>query len=103
MVHPLDPDPRTAGLAVLLNAIHAGPQIDLTGIPHRQISSHIKEIEASVDDAWYPAEVRSWSPSRSGWWANCSRYRGIGETELGTFHEDDVRPDTVDRSYGRES
>ena len=25
-----------------------------------------------------------------------------GETRLGTFHQDDVRPDTVDRSYGRE-
>ena len=25
-----------------------------------------------------------------------------GERRLGTFHQDDVRPDTVDRSYGRE-
>ena len=54
-----------------------------------------------MDDAWWPGEVRSWSPSRSGWWANCSWHRSTGETRLGTFHEDDVRRDTVDRSSGR--
>jgi hypothetical protein len=50
---------------------------------------------------WWPAEVRPWSPSPSGWWANCSRHQGIGETQLGTLREDDVRRDTVDRFYGR--
>ena len=61
-----------------------------------------RDVEVRVDGAWYPAEVRSWSLTPSGRWANCSWHRGIGETQLGTFHEDDVRPDTVDRSYGRE-
>ena len=60
------------------------------------------DVEVRVEDAWWPGEVRSWSPSPSGWWANCSWHRATGETQLGTFHEDDVRPDTVDRSYGRE-
>ena len=36
-------------------------------------------------------------------WANCSWHRATGETQLGTFHEDDVRPDTVDRAHGRET
>jgi hypothetical protein len=47
-------------------------------------------------------EVRSWSPSPSGWWAICTWQCQAGETNLGTSHEEDVRPDTVDRSYGRE-
>ena len=51
---------------------------------------------------WGRAEIRSWSPSPSGWWANCSGHRATGETRLGTFHEADVRRDTVDRSYDRE-
>ena len=33
---------------------------------------------------------------RTGSW-----HRATGETRLGTFHQEDVRPDTVDRSYGR--
>ncbi len=60
------------------------------------------DVEVRVADEWYPAEVRSWSMSPSGRWANCSWHRGIGETELDTFHEDDVRRDTMDRSYNRE-
>jgi hypothetical protein len=55
-----------------------------------------------VDGHWLPAEVRSWSQSLSGWWAKGSWHRATGETQLGTFHEDALRPDTVDRSYGRE-
>ena len=39
---------------------------------------------------WLPAEIRSWSPSPSGWWANWSGHRATGGTRLGTFHEDDV-------------
>jgi hypothetical protein len=34
--------------------------------------------------------------------ANRSWHRATGETRLGTFHQGDVRPDTVDRSFGRE-
>ena len=34
----------------------------------------------------------------AGW---CTWHRTAGETLLGTFHEDDLRPDTVDGSYGR--
>lgn len=60
------------------------------------------DVEVRVDGGWYPGEVRSWSTSPSGWWANCSWRQELGETQLGTFREGDVRPDTVDRSYGRE-
>jgi hypothetical protein len=61
------------------------------------------DVEVRVDGGWWPGEVRSWSPRPSGWWANCSWHRKAGETQLGTFHEDDVRQYTVDRSYGRET
>jgi hypothetical protein len=60
------------------------------------------EVEVRVDEAWWPGEIRSWSKSPSGGWANCSRHRATGETRLGTCHEDDVRPDTGDLSFGRE-
>ena len=59
------------------------------------------DVEVRVKGDWLPAEIRSWSPSPFAWWANCSWHRSTGETRLGTLHEDDVRPDTVDRSYGR--
>ena len=60
------------------------------------------DVEVGIDDAWLPGEVRSWSPSPSGWWANCTWHRWAGETYLATFHEEDVRQDTVDRSYSRD-
>lgn len=56
------------------------------------------DVEVRVGDEWWPAELRSWSPSPSGWWANCSYHRVSGNTALGTFHEDDVRENAVDRS-----
>ena len=59
------------------------------------------DVGVGVDDAWFPAEIRSPSLGPSGWWATCSWHRTIWETRFGTFHEDDVRRDTVDRSYGR--
>jgi len=63
-----------------------------------------------VDGYWWPnpgallvaEHVRLVGAGPSDWWANCSWHRATGETRLGTFHEDDVRPDLVDRSYGRE-
>jgi hypothetical protein len=61
------------------------------------------DVEVRVDDRWWPAEVRSWSPSPSGWWANCSYHPAPGRTTLDTFHQDDVRKDQVDRSYGRDA
>jgi hypothetical protein len=60
------------------------------------------DVEVRVGDQWLPAELRSWSPSPSGWWANCSYHRGPGQTNLGTFQEGDVREDTIDRSFGRD-
>jgi hypothetical protein len=34
-----------------------------------------------VDGGWWPGEVRSWSSSPDGWWANCSWHRKAGETQ----------------------
>jgi len=50
------------------------------------------DVEVRGNDAWWPGEIRSWSPSPSGWWANCSWHRTTGET----------RPDTVDGVVRRE-
>ena len=44
------------------------------------------DVEVRVDEDWWPGEVRSWSSSPSGWWANCSWHGAIGETQLGTLH-----------------
>ena len=61
------------------------------------------DVEVRVHEDWLPAEIRSWSPSPSDWWANCSWHRTTGRPHpLGTFHMDDVRTVTVDRGYGRE-
>ena len=40
------------------------------------------DVEVRVDDAWWPGEARSCSPSPSGWWANCSWHRDTGESQL---------------------
>jgi len=63
---------------------------------------HAARVHTSRVPLGHRASYSSWSESPSGWWANCSWHRTTGKTQLGTFHEDDVRPDTVDRSYGRE-
>jgi hypothetical protein len=60
------------------------------------------DVEVRVDGRWFAGEVRSWSQRPSGWWADCSWHPETGSSRLDTFHEDDVRLDTVDRSYGRD-
>ncbi len=44
------------------------------------------DVEVRIDEDWLPAEIRSWSQSPSGWWANCSWHGATGETRLCTFH-----------------
>jgi hypothetical protein len=51
-----------------------------------------------------PAKAKTALLGRAPLWlvGELLRHRAPGETRLATVHEDDVRPDTVDRSYGRE-
>ena len=57
----------------------------------------------STRPPWVEVVLRAaFQRSPTGSWANCSWHRATVETQLETFHQDDVWPDTVDRSYGRE-
>ena len=60
-----------------------------------------------MDGDWYPREARSEGrvDSPTGLWANCSWFLKLGElgrTLLGPFHENDTRPDTIDRSRSQQ-
>jgi hypothetical protein len=62
------------------------------------------DVEVLVEGDWQEGQLRSWSLAPDGaWWANVQHRAGPGKgTHLGTFHQDDVREDTVDRSNGRD-
>ena len=60
------------------------------------------DVEVRVDGAWWPAEVPLVVVEPVRLVGHCTWHHATGETQLGTFHEDDVRRDMVDRSYGRE-
>jgi hypothetical protein len=58
------------------------------------------DAEVLVDGTWWPAELRMRSQRADGYWYNAAWHRE-GDTRLDDFHQEDVRPDTADRSVGR--
>jgi len=59
------------GLADVGSRWNPRPMSDPTGFrvyPPRERP----DVEVRVEDTWRPGDVRSWSPSPSRWWANCS-------------------------------
>ena len=58
------------------------------------------DVEVRVDGQWWPAELRMRTQRADGFHYNACWHRE-GQTYLDTFHERDIRPDTVDRSRGR--
>jgi hypothetical protein len=62
------------------------------------------DIEVLWAGAWCPGELRMQSQDDAGRWFCQVQYRRPGETSshIDTFLAERVRPDTVDRSQGRE-
>jgi hypothetical protein len=58
-------------------------------------------VEVLVDDCWWPAELRMRSQRPDGSYEYNAAWTRDGDTHLDTFHQDHVRPDTVDRTAGR--
>jgi len=58
------------------------------------------DVEVLVDGTWCPGEARMRTQRADGLHYNVSWHRD-SQTYLDTFHERDVRLDTVDRSHGR--
>lgn len=51
------------------------------------------EVEVIVDGIWYFGELRMWSRRHDGsWWGQVRWSRAPGETMLGSFPADAVRP-----------
>lgn len=62
------------------------------------------DVEVLVDGTWQEGELLTWSRGPDGaWWANVRHRAGPGlGTYLNTFHQDQVREDSVDRSQSRD-
>jgi hypothetical protein len=69
-------------------------------MPDPHVYEDRPDAEVRVDDQWFPAELRMRTQRADGYHYNASWHRD-GDTYLDTFHERDVRADTVDRSLGR--
>jgi hypothetical protein len=73
-------------------------------MPERIIYAPLErpDVEVVVDGTWWPGEVRMATELVDGTWSHSVQYR-TGEGQfLGTFTDDQVRSDTIDRSRGRE-
>lgn len=72
--------------------------------PHVYPPGDRPSVEVRVDDEWRPAVLRMRTERADGYWYNAAWTR-VGdngaETLLDTFHERDVRADTIDRARGR--
>jgi hypothetical protein len=67
---------------------------------HHFIGHDVPAVEVYVDGEWLPADLRAWQRRDRGWWGHVI-YRASDGLRHGTFPADQVRPDRVDRSYGR--
>lgn len=72
-------------------------------MPEPYLYTHEDEtsVEVLVDDQWWPAELRMRTQLADGSYRYNTAWTRDGQTRLDTFHQDQVRPDTIDRAAGR--
>ena len=63
------------------------------------------DVEVLVDGTWCPGELRAWTQHDDATWTAEVRYQPVGSNSrtIGTFTAEEIRGDTVDRSFGRAS